>query len=51
MGSDTDADQYRRISELEKMVSALQAKQQMLLHLLGGVGLVVATDILARVFG
>lgn len=51
MGVETDREQFARISELEKQVAALAAKQQMLLAMLGGLGLALGADVLTRVLG
>lgn len=49
MTSETDKEQFDRLVNLEKAVAALEAKQQMLLVILGGLGMALATDILSRV--
>ena len=49
--TETDKEQFALIRELEKKVAALEAKQNMMLAMFGGLGLALATDILSRVLG
>ena len=49
--NDTDKEQYELIRDLEKKVAALEAKQQMLLAMLGGLGLAIGGVVAKILFG